>query len=137
MDFDKLSKETLEDIVYDIMEDLKQTNESLYMKYEDMINEELYCIEVPEAVEIVKAMKPNGEVFSMSDVSEILSKYQTSDDKFVKYYLCMNMFYNDYKTYAEAKRLDIKEFCFEMSKLFINDVDGGKYKVEKYFKNLD
>lgn len=107
------------------------------MKYEDMINEELYCIEVPEAVEIVKAMKPNGEVFSMSDVSEILSKYQTSDDKFVKYYLCMNMFYNDYKTYAEAKRLDIKEFCFEMSKLFINDVDGGKYKVEKYFKNLD
>lgn len=49
----------------------------------------------------------------------------------------MNMFYNDYKTYAEAKRLDIKEFCFEMSKLFINDVDGGKYKVEKYFKNLN
>lgn len=136
MEFEKLSKEALEDIIYDIMEDLKKSNESLYMKYEDMINEELYCIEVPEAIEIVKSMKPNGEVFSMSDVSEILSKYQTSDDKFVKYYLCMNMFYNDYKTYAEAKRLDIKEFCFEMSKLFINDVDGVKYKVEKYFKNF-
>lgn len=136
MEFEKLSKEALEDIIYDIMEDLKKSDESLYMKYEDMINEELYCIEVPEAIEIVKSMKPNGEVFSMSDVSEILSKYQTSDDKFVKYYLCMNMFYNDYKTYAEAKRLDIKEFCFEMSKLFINDVDGAKYKVEKYFKNF-
>lgn len=135
MDFDKLSKEALEDIIYDIMEDLRKTDESLYMKYEDMINEELYCIDVPEAIEIVKAMKPHGEVFSMADISEMLSKYQISEDKFVKYYLCMNMFYNDYKTYADSKRLDIKEFCFEMSKLFINDTDGVKYKVEKYFKN--
>jgi hypothetical protein len=49
----------------------------------------------------------------------------------------MNMFYNDYKTYADSKRLDIREFCFEMSKLYINDIDAPKHKVEKYFKNFE
>lgn len=55
----------------------------------------------------------------------------------VEYYLCMNMFYNDFKAYPEAKRLDINEFCLMMSKHFINDVDAPKYKVEKYFKMFE
>ena len=49
----------------------------------------------------------------------------------------MNMFYNDYKTYPESKRLDINDFCLEMTKLFINDSDAPKYKTEKYFKMFE
>jgi hypothetical protein len=119
------------------MDDLEATDKHLLEKYETMIAHKLYHIDESEAQHIVKNMKPYGEVYSMSDISEILARMQIPTDKCIKYYLCMNMYYNDYKTYAESKRLDLKEFCFEMSKLFINDMDAPKHKVESYFKNFE
>ena len=136
MNINKLTKSSLEDILCEMMKDLEKVNNQMYKKYEDIIDCELYYIDENEAVNIVKSMKPYGEVFSITDVVNMLNKNQIHENKYIKYYLCMNMFYNDYKIYAESKRLDIKEFCFEMSKLFIDDVDAVKYKVEKYFKNI-
>ena len=46
----------------------------------------------------------------------------------------MNMMYNDYKPYMESRRLDTQEFCMEMSRLFIEDIDAPKHKVSRYFK---
>lgn len=137
MDLSKLSKETLEDILCDLMEDVGRVNKPLTEKYDAIIEEELYYIDDTEAMKIVRSFKPYGEIFSMADVKELLSRMQIPVDKYLKYYLCMNMFYNDYKSYPESKRLDVKEFCFEMSKMFINDVDAPKHKVAKYFKSFE
>lgn len=137
MDLSKLNKETLEDILCDLLEDVGKINRPLSEKYDTIIEEELYYIDDVEAMKIVRSFKPYGEVFSMADVKELLTKMQMPPDKCLKYYLCMNMFYNDYKSYPESKRLDVKEFCFEMSKMFINDIDAPKHKVAKYFKSFE
>ena len=134
MEINKLSKNALEDILCELMSDLEKVNRQMFVKYEDIIDNKLYSIDETEAMQIVKSMKPYGEVFSMKDVSDLLNKNQMHESKCIKYYLCMNMFYNDYKAYIEVKRLDVKEFCFDMSKLFIHDVDAPKHKVERYFK---
>ena len=99
-----------------------------------MIEDILYCINEPEAVDIVHSFKPNGEAFSLDRIREILVKMHVSEEECIDYYLCMNMFYNDFKMYAENRRLDIQEFCFEMSKLFIHDSDAPEHKVSKFFK---
>lgn len=137
MDLSKLSKDTLEDILCDLLEDVSRINRPLSEKYDTIIEEELYYIDDAEAMRIVRNFKPYGEVFSMADVKEHLAKMQIHSDKCLKYYLCMNMFCNDYKSYPESKRLDVKEFCFEMSKMFINDIDAPKHKVAKYFKSFE
>ena len=134
MDLSKLSKASLEGVVNSMLEDLSEERSPLVDKYEDLICEMLYYIDESEAMEIVKKMKPFGEVYTMESVEEALTKANINYDDIVEYYLCTNMFYNDYKTYPDSKRLDINEFCIEMSKLFINDSDAPKYKVEKYFK---
>lgn len=137
MELKKLSKSSLEDILYDLLDDVEIIDKALVEKYEEIIEDELYCIDESEALRIARDMKPYGDVFTMNEVKEILSKMQIPQNECINYYLCMNMFYNDYKTYAESKRLDIKEFCFEMSRLFINDVDAPKHKVTKYFKSYE
>lgn len=134
MDLSKMGKEDLENILYDILEDLENSDGHLAEKYEDMIEDILYCINEPEAVDIVHSFKPNGEAFSLDRIREILVKMHVSEEECIDYYLCMNMFYNDFKMYAENRRLDIQEFCFEMSKLFIHDSDAPKHKVSKFFK---
>ncbi len=137
MDISKLNKTSLEDILREIMCDLEKTNKPLEEKYKDLICNELYYIDDTEAKTIVKSMKPYGEVFTMQDIETILSTKQIPEIKCIKYYLCMNMFYNDYKAYIDLKKLEPREFCFEMSKLFINDIDAPKHKVEKYFKDFE
>lgn len=133
MDLSKLSKSSLEGVMNNIIEDLYRENNPLAEKYDDLICEMLYYIDEDEAMKIVAAMKPYGEIYNMETIKSTLNKQGINQHE-LYYYLCMNMFYNDYKTYPESKRLDINEFCIEMSKMFINDIDAPKYKVEKYFK---
>ena len=124
----------MEKILNEILEDLKDCDNTLCDKYRVMVEDILYCIDATEADEIVHSFKPYGEAFSKERVKEILNKMHISVDACIDYYLCMNMFYNDYKSYAENKRLDVQDFCFEMSRLFINDSDAPKHKGTKLFK---
>lgn len=133
MDLSRIEKESLENIVCDILDEVKMCDMHLYKKLSDMLEDILYGIDETEAVDIVHSFEPNGETFSMERVKEILRKTGIDENACIDYYLTMNMFYNDFKSYAESKRLDLQEFCLEMSKLFINDVDAPKYKVAKYF----
>ena len=133
MDLSKIEKEDLEDIVCEMLEDIKEHNLSIYDKYTDILDDILYGIDEEEAVDIVHSFKPNGEAFSKARVKEILHRLGKSEDCYLDYYMTMNMIYNDFKPYAESKRLDIQDFCIEMSKLFINDIDAPKHKVSKYF----
>ena len=133
MNLSKINKEDLEDIICDIMEDVKDHDMQIYTKYNDILEDILYGIDKEEAVDIVHSFKPYGEAFSLEKVKEILHRLGKTDANCVDYYLVMNMMYNDYKTFAESKRLDIQDFCVEMSKLFIDDADAPKHKVSKYF----
>lgn len=137
MELKKLSKCSLEEILCDLMDEIEETDKELFEKYEEIIEDELYDIDESEALQIARDMKPYGDVFTMNEVKETLSKMQIPQNECIQYFLCMNMFYNDYKSYAESKRLDIKDFCFEMSRLFINDIDAPKHKVIKYFKSFE
>lgn len=134
MNLNSIKKADMEKILNEILEDLKDCDSALCDKYRVMVEDILYCIDATEADEIVHSFKPYGEAFSKERVKEILNKMHISVDACIDYYLCMNMFYNDYKSYAENKRLDVQDFCFEMSKLFINDSDAPKHKVSKFFK---
>lgn len=131
----KLSRDDLEDMLSEIIDELKHNgHEEMADKYCDKIMEEMYGIDSVEAKMIVDAMRPYGEVYTMDDVAMILRQTNTPMEEIIHYYLVMNMFNNDYRKYPESKRLDVKDFCYSMSEMFINDEDAIEYKVERYFK---
>ena len=133
MNLSRVDREDLEDIICDMMEDMKKHNLQIYDKYNDILEDIMYEIGEEEAIEIVHSFKPYGEAFSMDKVKDILHRHGKSDANCIDYYLVMNMIYNDYKTFAEMKRMDVQDFCLEMSKLFIEDTDAPKHKVSRYF----
>ena len=133
MNLSRVDREDLEDIICDMMEDMKKHNLQIYDKYNDILEDIMYEIGEEEAIEIVHSFKPYEEAFSMDKVKEILHRQGKSDVNCIDYYLVMNMIYNDYKTFAEMKRMDVQDFCLEMSKLFIEDTDAPKHKVSRYF----
>lgn len=137
MDLAKLERDNLEEILCDIIEDLDAHHSDLSNKYRKILMETIYGITDEEAIEIVHAMVPYGEVYTMDEVEALLRQMGKSLNETKHYYLCMNMFNNDYRKYPESKRLDIKEFCYSMADMFINDEDAPMYKVERYFKPLD
>ena len=88
--------------------------------------------------DIVKRMQPYGEMFGMDVVKNMLTANSVPCDTkvAVRYYLCMNMYANDAKQVADENNMPLEKFCFVMAKTFINDIDGGKHKVEKYFMDI-
>lgn len=78
-------------------------------------------------------MKPFGEHWTYEGVKDFIEA-KGIYDKCVEYYLVMNMTYNDYYDVAtNFGHQSDAEFYFELANAFINDIDGSKYKVEKYF----
>lgn len=134
MDLSKISKDDLENLICDMLTDLETVNSELCDKYSDMIEDILYDICDEDIITIVHSFKPHGEAFNQDKVKEILLQKSKSIDECNDYYLAMNMMYNDFKTYAEMKRLDVQDFCYELAKLFINDIDAPDHKIQRYFK---
>ena len=139
MDLSKLSRESLEDLMCSLMDDLEDSHSPLLDKYTEAIEDELYYIDEEEAHHIVKMFKPYGEVYSISAIKEFLEKkgIYPEDNCLIRYYLVMNMMYNDYKAVQETYGLDANEFFYMMTKMFIEDIDAPKRKVEKYFKMFE
>lgn len=93
-----------------------------------------YTFTPEEAKATVQKMVPYGEHWSLEKVKELL-KSKGIENECLRYYMVMNMMYNDYCKVANDFGLkDNVDFYFEMSKAFILDPDGVSYKVEKYFK---
>lgn len=135
----KLNEQQLIDLIEDIFEDMKENNmTAIYNKYMDKVNEIAYHITENKAKDIVRHMQPYSEMFSMEMVRNMLTANNIpyEDNACVKYYLCMNMYANDAKQVAEENNMPLEKFCFIMAKTFINDIDGGKFKVEKYFMEV-
>ena len=135
----KLDKEDIICIMDYIIDDMKTSNMTSYLdKYKAIIEDKVYCITKEHAREIVRDMKPYGEVYSMDTVRTMLAANGIDYDEKVctRYYLTMNMYANDARQVAEENNMPVDKFCFVMAKSFINDVDGGKHKVEKYFMDV-
>ena len=91
-----------------------------------------YCISEDKAKEIVRAMRPYGEKWSCEAVKDLVRAKGKEDS--INWYLVMNMAYNDYHdTGAMVGLAEDAEFYYSIARNFIEDEDGKKFKVEKYF----
>lgn len=135
----KLNEHNMIKLLENMFDDLKDNNmQDIYDKYMEEVDDIVYCIDEAKAKEIVKRMRPYGEMFSMDVVSNMLTANAVAREHkaLVRYYLCMNMYANDAKQVADENNMPLEKFCFIMAKTFINDIDGGKHKVEKYFMDI-
>ena len=91
----KLNKEQLENVVEHILHSTKETGAgTLYHRFEEIIEDEVYSIDKDHAKEIVAHMRPYGEMFSMDSVRTMLQSHgvEHSDAHVcIRYYLVMNM----------------------------------------------
>lgn len=116
-----------------LMEHLKVDEPELYKKTMAEVESVAFAITKEEAENIVRHMKPKGQVWSYSDVKTYIETKGVTA-KCVHWYLVMNMAYNDYYNTAKAFGLqnDV-DFYFHLAKDFIEDPDAKPMKVEKYF----
>lgn len=114
--------------------------EKLHRKWPDLYDELMedleclaYKIPAEEAMQIVKAMRPKGQNWSMQQVKDLCREHNIDKD-IVNWYLVLNMVYNDYCGTAKAFGLQgDEEFFWSLAKDFIEDPDAKPLKVEKYF----
>lgn len=129
---DRAKKEKMDEVYYEMSDFMKEHNREWYDRFCEKAEGIIYCIDDDEARRIVGSMQPYGQRWSVEEVKDfIATKGIMGEVK--KYYLVMNMMYNDYSRTARQYSVDIPEFYFDLAYDFINDVDGKKHKVEKYF----
>lgn len=115
------------------MEKLKRRDSGLYDDIMDELECLAYKIPAEEAMQIVKAMRPKGQNWSMQQVKDLCREHGIDKD-IVNWYLVLNMVYNDYCNTAKAFGLQSdEEFYWCLAKDFIEDPDAKPLKVEKYF----
>lgn len=134
---DKGAEEEAWVLADEVMEKLKRKHPEMYDELMGDLECLAYKIPSDEAVDIVRAMRPRGQNWSMQQVKDLCRTKGidvTKSSECVNYYLCMNMAYNDY--YDTAKMFGLQsdeEFFFSLAKDFIEDPDAKPFKVEKYF----
>lgn len=105
----------------------------LYQDTMYQLKEIAYTISPDEAQRIVRSMRPRGQRWDYDTVRTFVESKGIHKDM-CKYYLCMNMAYNDYYQTAElVGRSNDPEFYFSIARDFIDDADGKEFKVERYF----
>lgn len=120
-------------IMEDLMCKLHKHHPELYNEIMERLEDVAYDIDMAKAKEIVKYMKPFGEHWSYEKIKEFMAT-KGIVGQCEKYYLVMNMAYNDYYEVAtNFGHQNDPEFFFELAHAFINDVDGKSHKVERYF----
>ena len=97
-------------------------------KYEHKIIGMAYNYTIPDemAIEIVKDMKPRGEVWNKETISGVVGVIPNINDV----YVVMNSLANDYGNIMPLENVDTYK---EMTNAWINDIDGHKNKVWWYF----
>ena len=121
------------EVMEEIMEDVEKCYPALFEETISKLEKIAYSIPLDKAKEKVVSMKPFGEHWTYEGVKDFIEA-KGIYDKCVEYYLVMNMTYNDYYDVAtNFGHQSDAEFYFELANAFINDIDGSKYKVEKYF----
>lgn len=130
---DKGAEEEAWEVADEVMEKLRKKHPDMYEELMDDLECLAYKIPAEEAMQIVKAMRPKGQNWSMQQVKDMCRDHGIDKD-IVNWYLVLNMMYNDY--YGTAKAFGLQgdeEFYFCLAKDFIEDPDAKPFKVEKYF----
>lgn len=131
----KLDKEELEEIICEMLEESEHLGHAEHHKFKKFVYEKVYHFSMEHAEHIVQNMKPYGQVFSIMQCEDIIPEH-LDEYEYIRYYLCINMYANDSKSVAEALGVPLDKFCYHMAHSFINDIDAGEYKVEKYFTEV-
>ena len=133
----KLIDKGVGDEVWTISEDmlnkLARKDPMMFDEYIEKLEHLVYRISKDEAERIVRAMRPKGQYWSYTQVTDLVKSKGVTGD-WVNWYLVMNMVYNDFC--ATAKHFGLQndvEFFYHLAKDFIEDPDAKPMKVEKYF----
>lgn len=120
-------------VLDDTMGIIKDRMPDLYHETIHQLAAIAYAITPEEARDKVRSMRPYGQKWDYDTVKAFLAAKGINNDV-CKYYLCMNMAYNDYyKTAESVGKGEDPEFYFSIARDFINDADAKDFKVEKYF----
>ena len=119
----------------EMMHKLDKYYPEVYKEFVTKLEEIAFEIPLDRAQKIVRSMKPFGEHWSFETVKKFVEDKGVYN-KCIQYYLVMNMVYNDYYDVATnfGHQTDV-EFYYELAHAFINDEDGKKVKVERYFED--
>lgn len=128
---DKMYK--LNDMLNDLICDMKMDNPKLYHEYKKDLYETAYgkVIMKDKAIEIVDNMLPYGEHYDMDMVEKIAKEHNMKYDD-VDIYLVINSLYNDYCDIFG----DDDETYIKMTKKWLDDKDAVEDKVYEYFCNI-
>lgn len=123
----------LNDMLDDLICDLKEQKPKLYKEYKKELYELAYgnIILEDKAIEIVNNMKPYGEHYTIENSKEIKSEYSMKHSV-SDIYLVINSLYNDYCDLIG----DNDEMYIKMTKLWLNDTDSVEDKVYVYFTEI-
>lgn len=123
----------LNDMLDDLICDLKEQRPKLYKEYKRELYELAYGNVILEnkAREIVEHMRPYSEHYNMEQAKEIKEKYSIKHSV-SDVYLVVNSLYNDYCDLIG----DNDEMYSKMTKLWLNDADSVEDKVYEYFINV-
>lgn len=115
--------------------DLKQENPDLYKEYKDELYEMAYgrVLNQELAEDIVRNMKPYGMKWTLEQTNKVKQDYDISDSiRKIDFFVVMNSAYNDYYNLFEE---DIEKYV-EFTKSFIRDEDATDDKVYIYFTKV-
>nr|DAF76534.1 MAG TPA: hypothetical protein [Caudoviricetes sp.] len=113
---------------------VQRVDASMYQHLAESLEQKAYEINPDEAKSIVQKMKPMGQQWSWQQIEDYISSKEIDPSCTEKWYLVMNMVYNDYYNTAKTfGHLNDVEFFFHLAKDFIEDPDAQPLKVEKYF----
>lgn len=123
----------LNDMLDDLICDLKEQKPKLYKEYKKELYELAYgnVILEDKAIEIVENMRPYGEHYTIEDAKEIKQEYSMKNNT-SDIYLVVNSLYNDYHDLLD----DNDEMYAKMTKLWLNDADSVEDKVYIYFSEI-
>lgn len=119
----------LEDILVDLLYDLKEREHGEYRKCKNKIKGMAYDYQIDEelAIEIVEDMKPLGEYWNMDTVKSVIGN---DNHRIEDMYVVMNSLANDYQGVVS---LEQAETYVKMARAWLDDIDAHKNKVWWYF----
>lgn len=123
----------LNDMLNELICDLKVENPKLYREYKKELYETAYgkVIMEDKAIEIVEEMRPFGEKWDIETIEKVSVDNMIKGNK-SDVYLVMNSLYNDYyDVFGEDTDTYVK-----MTKSWLDDKDAVEDKVYEYFMNI-
>lgn len=131
---DSQSMYKLNDMLDDLICDLKEEKPKLYEKYKMELYEMAYGKTLNEemAKEIILKMEPYRMRWSLDETRQVQEQYGLGRIKDIDFWIVMNSAYNDFKDLFD----DNLDMYVKYTKLFIQDKDSKDDKVFLYFTTM-